>query len=134
MAETEAGFYLEIEPVQVASASDTEALQTAIKEIVSKGNPVVATPSRATFPKPFLQRYAKVKSWSAFEREAQIWKVVEEAGIYRIKQGRKHASGRGWEDDPAGIESLPSGTTLDAMVKRFAFLLRSALSNHETKG
>jgi hypothetical protein len=130
MAKAEAGFYLEMEPVQVVSASDTQALQTAIKHIVSKGNPIVATPSRTNFPKPFLQRYAKVKSWSIFEKDAQIWKVVEEAGMYHVKPGRKHASGKGWEDDPGRVVSLPPGTTLDAMVQHFAFLLQSGLINN----
>ena len=100
VAQTDAGFFLDVDPVAVVSATDTEALQHAIKQAIGRGNPKVATPTRAAFPKPVLLKYAKVKSWSAFEKGCLNWTIVEEDGVYQVKPGRKWPD-RGWEDDPS---------------------------------
>jgi hypothetical protein len=124
------GYFMDIDPVEVVPATDAGALQRAIKDVVTKGNPIVSAPqTRAAFPKPIVLKYAKVKSWSAFEKNALFWKIVEKDGIYQIKPGRRRPD-RGWEDDPERIESLPPGTMLDAVVQRIALLLQIALENH----
>src|SRR5688572_21248607 len=66
VAQTGAGFYTNIEPVAVVPVTDSGALENAIKIAMSKGNPIVPTPTRDAFPKPVVLEYAKVKSWSAF--------------------------------------------------------------------
>jgi hypothetical protein len=48
VAQTEAGFYLDVEPVEVVPATDFQALQQAIKRSLNRGNPKVPTPSRAS--------------------------------------------------------------------------------------
>src|SRR5882757_6079966 len=108
VGQTEAGFYLDIEPVEVALAVDTDALQRAITEVIQRGNPKIPTPARAAFPKPVVLKYAKVKSWSAFEKGCLNWTVVEKDGVYHVKPDRKRPD-RGWEDDPTRIETLPPG-------------------------
>jgi hypothetical protein len=126
MGQTEAGFYLDIEPVEVVPAKDIQALRGAIQQAINRGNPRVSTPSRATFPKPVVLRHAKVKSWSAFEKGAMNWKVIEKDGNYQIKPGRKHPE-RGWEDDPTQTETLLPGTTVDTVAQRVASLMQVAL-------
>lgn len=128
VAQTEAGFYMDIEPVRVIPANDFKALQSAIVEAICKGNPVVPTPTRAAFPKPVLLNYAKVKSWSAFEKNALVWTIDEKAGNYQIKPGRRRTD-RGWEDDPERLEPLPPGTTLDTAAQRLASLVQLAAQN-----
>lgn len=123
VAQAEAGPRLGIDPVAVVSVTDTEALQRAIKEAMSKGNPIIPAVTRDTFPKPVVLKYAKVKSWSAFERGTLLWTIVAKAGNYEIKPGRKRPD-RGWEDDPEKIESLPPGTTLDEVAKRVVVLVQ----------
>jgi hypothetical protein len=123
MAQAEAGPRLDIDPVEVVSVTDTEALQRAIKEVMSKGNPVIPAVTRDTFPKPVVLKYAKVKSWSAFEKGTLLWTIEEKSGIYQIAPGRKRPD-RGWEDDPEKIESLPPGTTLDEVAKRVVALVQ----------
>lgn len=125
VAQTEAGFYMDIEPVKVISATDSKALQSAIVEAMSKSNPVVPTPTRAAFPKPVLLDYAKVKSWSAFEKNTLVWTIDEKAGNYQIKPGRRRTD-RGWEDDPERLELLSPGTTLDTAAQRLASLVQFA--------
>ena len=128
VAETEAGFYIDIEPVRVVMAADSEALQIAIKEALTMRNPVTRTPTRAAFPKPVVLKYAKASSWSAFEKDAQYWKIIEKDGNYEIRPGRRRA-GKGWEDDPERVEILRPGTALETVANRLASLVRIALEN-----
>jgi hypothetical protein len=105
--------------------ADAVALTAAIKETMARGNPIIPTPKRDSWPEPVVLKYAKVKSWSAFEKEALNWEVVEEAGIYQINPGRRHPDG-GWEDDPERIETLPEGAAIDDVAKRVVALVQSS--------
>jgi hypothetical protein len=126
VAQTDAGFFLDVDPVAVVSATDTEALQHAIKQAIGRGNPKVATPTRAAFPKPVLLKYAKVKSWSAFEKGCLNWTIVEEDGVYQVKPGRKRPD-RGWEDDPKRSKALLPGTSIDGVAQRVTSSVQAAL-------
>jgi hypothetical protein len=84
VAETEAGFYVDVDPVKVIPALDSEALQRAIKETIARGNPRIPTPRPAAFLKSAVLKYANVNSWSEFEKDASCWKIVENGGKYRI--------------------------------------------------
>ena len=50
VARTQAGYYLDIEPVAAISATDAEAVRDVVKQAITRGNPLVPTPTRATFP------------------------------------------------------------------------------------
>jgi hypothetical protein len=128
VAQTEAGFYMDIEPVMAVMATDSTALQSAIKEAMSRGNPITTTPTRAAFPQPVVLKYAKVKSWSTFEKGTLYWKIVEKDGNYQIKPGRRRTD-RGWEDDPERLEPLPPGTTPDTAAQRLVSLVQLAAQN-----
>jgi hypothetical protein len=123
VAKTEAGFYLDIDPVEVVSATDIESLQRVIGTVLTKGNPTVLTPTRGAFPKAVVLKYAKVKSWSAFEKGTVLLTIVENSGTYEIRPGRKR-SDRGWEDDPTRIEFLPSGMKVNEVVQRVVALIQ----------
>jgi len=125
MARTQAGYSTYIEPIYVVPAANTGDLQHAIHKAIDSGNPRVPTPPRAT-PHPVL-KYAGVKSWSAFEKNACYWTILEKDGVYQIKPGRK-AKPRGWEDDVEKIESFPPGTAADEVIKRLIVLVQIALS------
>jgi hypothetical protein len=127
VAQTEAGFYLDIEPVRSIPAMDSEALQNVLKESMSVGNPICPTPLRATFPKPVILDHAKLKSWPAFEKGAQCWTIVKKEENYKIAAGRKR-SDRGWEDDPNRTEFLRN-VTISAVVERIAALIKTALGD-----
>jgi hypothetical protein len=133
VAQTDAGFYLDVDPVGVVSATDTEAMQHAVKQVIGRGNPKVPTPTRAAFPKPVVLKYAKVKSWPAFERGCLYWTIVEKDGVYHVIQGRKR-SDRGWEDDPKRSEALPPGTGIDEIAQRVASSVQTALEAHQESG
>ena len=125
LARAEAGFHTDIEPIHAVPAADKEALQHAIQQVMSSGNPRVPTPPR-TAPSPLL-KYAGVKSWPKFEKNALHWAILGKGGVYQIKPGRK-AKPRGWEDDVEKIETFPPGTTADEVIKRLIVLVQTALS------
>src|SRR6185295_844735 len=128
VAQTEAGFYLDIEPVRVVPISDFNKVRGAILDAIDEGNPTVFTPPVDNFPKEVVLKYATVKSWAAFERDAFVWTIDQKDGKYQIKPGRRRPD-RGWEDDPEKIESMPSGTTPQELAKRAAELVLLAFEN-----
>ncbi len=123
VAQTEAGFYLGVEPVDVVPVANTEALQRAIWRAMNTGNPKIATPARGSFP--------NVKSWPIFEKNALFWSVAEKDGSYEICRGRKRAD-RGWEDDPAQIQKMPPGLGLQEVSRRIASLVQAAAGKGTT--
>ena len=123
VARTEAGYYLNIEPVAVVDADDFGGVVSAIQAAIERGNPAVPTPSRANFPKPVVLRYAGVKSWPQFERESLNWSVEKTVDVYRIVPGRCAPDG-GWVDDDVHAETLPPGTTPEAVAKRMARIIQ----------
>jgi hypothetical protein len=125
VAQTEAGYYLNINPVEVIPAIDADGLRRAVEQVIGRGNPRVPTPTRAAFPKPVMLEYAKVKSWAAFEKDCINWNIVEKDGCYKITRGRKRPD-RGWEDDPTQIDELPPGAGIDEVAQRVASLVHSA--------
>src|SRR5215470_4437016 len=116
-AKTEAGFYLEIEPVETAKIADTVKFREALKAALSRGNPRVATPRREDYGKPAVMKYAKVKSWAQMERESSFWGITENNGNYEFGP-YKRRSDRGWEEDPTQIVKLPPKLTIDEVAER----------------
>jgi hypothetical protein len=53
-----AGYYLDIDPVEVVPAADSEALRHAVKQAIGRGNPRVPTPPRDAAP--VVLKYAKL--------------------------------------------------------------------------
>jgi hypothetical protein len=102
-AKAQAGYYLDIEPVEVTPISDEVGFAEAIKRSIDRGHPIIPTPTRATgFPKPVILTYVKVRSLTAFEKDASYWQLHNEDSLYRIEQWQKGAQG-GWVPDPARI-------------------------------
>jgi hypothetical protein len=116
-AKTEAGFYLDIEPVEVAEVSDTARFTEAVKAALSRGNPTVATPSREDYGKPPLVKYAKVKSWSQLERGSSFWGISEKSGRYEFGPYKRRAD-RGWEEDPGRVVTLPPALTINEVIRQ----------------
>lgn len=59
-----------VEQVAVMPISDSAAVKQALQETIARGNPSVPMRSGRDFPKPILPKYAGVRGWSAFERDA----------------------------------------------------------------
>lgn len=125
VARAEAGYYLNVEPVAVVDADDFGGMLSAIQAAIERGNPVVPTLTRtqADAMKPVIPRLAGVKSWPQFERQALTWSMEKSADEYRIVPGRRALDG-GWVDDEAETETLPPGTTAEAVAMRVAQMIQ----------
>jgi hypothetical protein len=115
IAKTEAGFYMNCEPVAVVPVTN----------IIRRGNPLMPTPKRNAFPPPVLPKYAGVKSWSKFMQGASEWKIVDHNGSYRIVPYHKDpAGGPSWVEDRDHKIDLPPSTTVDELVERMIAILQ----------
>jgi hypothetical protein len=125
MGKMDKGFYREIEPVAVVSASNSEALHQALQAAIARGNPTVPMLRRSEWPPPVTPKYAGLKTWSAFERGMLPWSIEEESGCLRIV-GKKRSPDGAWKNDPDQTIIFPSGTAVDAVIKRMTTIVQSA--------
>lgn len=100
VAKTDAGYFLDVEPVYVVSAEDTPGLEAALGEVIARGNPRIPAPIRAEFPKPVVLGPAGVKSWSTFERKSVCWTITREGRDYMVSVTGRAPNGK-WANDPA---------------------------------
>ena len=116
MARTKAGFYMGIEPVEVVDVRDHAAVEQALMRAISRGNPSIPTPVRATFPKNPLLKYAKVKSDSSFDKQTKSWQLSKRDGAYFIVPYRLRKD-RGKEEDTERGEAMPDDLPLETVVR-----------------
>ena len=116
--------YTTIEPVAVVPLSNSEDVRRALLETVARKNVVIPDPDpKALRAPPLILKYAGVKSWSAFYRNASTWSISEDDGVYSILNYRKHLKGS-WREDPAQEIQFPVGTTMDDVVDRMISILQ----------
>ena len=132
VAQTEAGYYLDIDPVNVICAADIENLSHAIKRVISIGNPKVVTPTRTAFPKPVVLNYARVSSWAAFEMDMECCEINESKGVYQIHKSQKDTL-TGCENNPVKVISLPPNTGIDSVARSISTLVQSVFSSSQSK-
>ena len=134
LAQTEAGFYMEKEPVEVAAETDEAAIAAAIARAMSRGNPSIPTPPRgAKLPPPVVLRPAGVRSWAALERIARTWSIAEDHGRFRLVP-QKRTPPRGWSEDESGALLLPAGSAPFDAARRMAALVAESARAHARKG
>jgi hypothetical protein len=114
--------YTEIEPVAVVPVTNTEAIRRALLDAIARKNIIVPVP-KGKWPAPVLLKYAGVRSWSAFARNASAWSIKENDGLYQIVGHRKHSKGY-WEEDPSQQIQFPAVATIDDVVDRMIAILQ----------
>ena len=117
MARTEAGFYMGMEPIEVVDTSERQEVENAVMRAITRGNPVVPTPSRDNYPESPLLKRANVKSLSTFEKSAQTWKLAKNNGAYEIVP-YKRVKTAGALEDRERTEVLPDSELLPVVVHR----------------
>jgi hypothetical protein len=127
-AQTEAGFYLNVDPVAVLNITDTDGVRMALADMLARGNPRVPTPNRATFPPPIVLKYAKLKRWSEFEEDADSWTLTKDHRTYQLGPSKRR-SDRGWEEDPIRLEVFSGNYSLEAI----SGLVTSRIQNYYSK-
>ena len=119
------GFYRDIEPVAVVSASDTETFQHALAATVTRGNPDVPMLRRREWPPAVVLKYAAVRSWSAFERGMSLWGLEAKDGTWQIVGKKKKADGA-TVDDPEQTITFPPGASIEDVISRMISILQHA--------
>jgi hypothetical protein len=119
VARTEAGFFLDVEPVRVARLDDLGVLASALEEVMAAGNPRVPTPTRAAFPKPVIVRPAGVKNWNAFVDRGACFTISRTEGEIAIAETGRNDDGE-WVDAPSLTQRLPASSSALAIAKRIA--------------
>jgi hypothetical protein len=128
VARTEAGFYMNQEPVAVVPAASTDALRQALYNVMVKGNAVIPTPKRTAYPPPVLPKYAGVRTWSEFMRGASEWSITEKNGKYQITPYRMDPEGsQSWVEDPDHKIEFPPATTREDVIARMIAILQEAV-------
>jgi hypothetical protein len=88
--------YTDIEPVGVAPVANTEAVRRTLLDTIARKNPTIPAPDRKARDAPsIILKYAGVRSWSAFYRNASTWSIGEDDGVYKIIGYCKHSKGYG---------------------------------------
>jgi hypothetical protein len=118
--------YTDIEPVAVVPVVNTDALRRALFDSIAKKNVIIPTPDpKALRDPPILLKYAGVRSWSAFFRNASTWSISEKDGSYQILGYRKHLK-KYWEEDPSQKIQFPAAATIDDVIDRMIAILQEA--------
>ena len=75
MAKTDAGFWLEVDPVEQAATSDVSSISAALQSCASRGNHSVPTPPRSAFPDWVVLKHANKKKRRDFENEYALLSI-----------------------------------------------------------
>src|SRR5436190_3958698 len=97
VAQTDAGFFLDTEPVRVVALNESQALACAIQEAIDIGNPRIPTPTRLTFPKPVILKPAGVKNWNAFVEGGVCFTIFRGEDELEIAETGRNEEGE-WVD------------------------------------
>jgi hypothetical protein len=118
--------YTDVEPVAVVPLSNSDDVRHALLEAIERKNVVIPDrgPKDLRAP-PLILKYARVKSWSAFFRNASTWSITEDDGLYGIGFWRKHPKGH-WEPDLEREIEFPMGTIVNDVVDRMIDILQEA--------
>lgn len=119
--------YQTIEPVTVNPVSDTPALRRAFAEVIARGNPEVPALRPSEYPPPILPKYAGVKSWNTFVRNASLWAFEQAENGLRILPYRRVERGA-FIPDKASAITLPSGSTTNDLIDRMIAILQETAS------
>jgi hypothetical protein len=123
-AKTDAGYYMDREPVAVLPASNTDGLRRAFHDVIARGNAIISTPTRASQPPPILLKYAGVKTWSSFMHGASTWSIKDKDGKYQIVGYRAHPDGY-WVEDPTQKVDFAPDSTIDEVIDRMIAILQA---------
>lgn len=89
------GAYVDVDPVAVVPAANTDGLRGALLDAIGRKNAIVSPPPKDKWPPPILLKYAGVKTWAAFARGAAVWSIQETDGNFLIAGYQSHRKGYG---------------------------------------
>ena len=112
MAKTDAGFWLEVDPVEQAAASDVSSIAAALQRCASRGNPAVQTPPRSAFPDWVVLKHANIKKLREFENEYGLLSIEHTQGDgYLIRSHPRSKDLRGYRSESEARLTLRDEST-----------------------
>ncbi len=121
VSKTEAGYWLEIGPVECASWSDLSSVIVAVQKVMSRGVQLVPTPSRQNFPKHVVLSYAKARNSTDFEKKYEMASITYSPSTgYSVDRYRESDEGRGRVVDHSRSMSYTPNTALEEIVTKLA--------------
>ena len=127
MGKVAEGVYRGLEPVAVVSASDIGEIRRALNETFARGNPPARLLRRSEYPPPLLLKYARVKSWSVFERGLMFWTIKEKNIAFQIAGQSKRDDG-GWRPDAERTIDFPPNSTTDDVIDRMIAIVQEEVA------
>ena len=117
VAQTEAGFFLDVEPVRIARLDDPQSLASAIAQAMAAGNPRVPTPTRAVIPKPVILKPAGVRNWNAFVERGACFTVFSGVEEIEITETLRNVDGE-WVDASSLNQKLSPTSAAPEIARR----------------
>lgn len=117
LAKADAGYWLEVNPVERAATGDEASVAEALRHSASRGHAVVPTPTRSESPEWVVLKPANKKRPRDFENEYRLFSIeCAEADGCQVREHRRSADGRGYVPDPEPTTTLPSGSGFSDMA------------------
>ncbi len=119
VAETEAGFYVDMEPIDVFEIHELEKWRQEIYLRLVNGNPLVPTPERSEDPGSAILERLNITKWSTFETSAIMYTIHSGGRYISIYRTGKGADGM-WTQDNTDLRQFASQTPLSWIAKAVA--------------
>ena len=119
VAQTEAGYWLDIDPVELGSWSNPESVKAAVERAYERSGQVVPTPSRQNFPKPVVLSHSSAKTLGDFEKKYEMVSISRtQAGRLTLSRYKEAPEGRGRVVDSDLVQ--PPELSLDQLIDSLA--------------
>jgi hypothetical protein len=104
-------------------------LRTAPRETITRGNPIVKYDRSAP---PVLCKYAGVKSWNTFARNASLWVMDDIDGTLRVQPYTRDNKGA-FTVDKNATKTMPAASTVDDLIECMIAILEEAAQELRTR-
>ncbi len=111
VAETEAGFYVDVEPIDVFDIHEVESWRHEIYLRLVNGNPLVPTPERSDDPGSAILERLNITKWSTFETSAIMYTIHIGGRYISIYRTGKGPDGM-WTQDNTDLRQFASRAPL----------------------
>jgi hypothetical protein len=126
-ARTDAGFWMDVEPITHADLNDKETIRKSLYALQTIEVITIPTPPRDNYPKPAILPHAGVRTGSELERrycQFFIWTLVQDMSA-RIEGWKPIPGQRGMEPDLDRIQILHSGWTVEELANKIVVMIRA---------
>lgn len=118
------GYYIHMDPVEVAPVSDRPRLRKALSAALARGNPIYPSSRSRNGESPIL-KYAPFETMKEFHEGAVLWSLVKKHSRFEIRAWKPGRQG-GFDPDRSRHETFPAGTDQSVACERIIDLLQAS--------